>query len=184
MAHSVRAFRGRSRTMTAPRKRSWAVGPRVGATPLTLGTTPNQLWGVTAVPNIDGLTLVRLRGEILIYLLTASAVGDGFSGALGICIASDEAVAAGAASIPDPRMANDGDWNGWLFHQIFDVHAATTTAGDLAQSPAGIFRMTIDNKAMRKIPVGSTIVGVLGATEVGTATGEVWSNTRSLILLP
>ena len=111
MAHA----RGLTRRGTEPsrRRRSWAVGP--GGTVVTAITASGSGFigfGVSMV--LEGLTIVRIRGEVLVTLDSVSGAGSSLVGAFGIGLATAEAFAAGIASVPTP--VSDDDWNGWMWH--------------------------------------------------------------------
>jgi len=105
-------------------------------------------------------TIVRVRGELSI-IPTATSVDVKSVGAMGFAVVTDQAVAAGAASIPGP--ITNADWDGWFvwvpFHQFFEV---TTDIGRLLAQTNVIF----DSKAMRKVKLGDTIV-VMVESQVG-----------------
>ena len=160
------------------RASSWARGPfgilnNIATSEVNLFPT-----GFQVVDN--GITLVRTRGELLVSLLTASATGDGFLVAAGLCVVSENAFNAGVASVPDPLA--DMDWEGWFWYKTTNLLAA-------AISPLGnelgatINRIEIDSKAMRKIKSTDVIVGVIGTTENATATMNSALDTRMLFKL-
>ena len=68
-----------------PRINKWAIGPSE-TTPMILGTTANQLWSTGVTLNVPQVTIVRLRGELEIFMLSNTSVGDGFAGAVGLCL--------------------------------------------------------------------------------------------------
>ena len=70
----------------------------------------------TFVPVAGGETIIRTRGTFSVASDQAGA-SELQIGALGICIVSDIAAAAGAASIPGP--ATNAAWGGWFVHQYF-----------------------------------------------------------------
>ncbi len=169
------------RTRALKRINKWSLGPK--ATPLAMTAGAAQIWtaGVVLLAETQ-VTLVRIRGDALLYLTAATATGDGFKGALGIAVVSNEAFTAGAAAIPDPRSVSESDWDGWIYHRFFHVNAVAGGSPDPAGG-SGMQRIEIDSRAMRKWSNGYTIVGVLGTTEEGTAVGEFWADTRMLVKL-
>ncbi len=162
------------------RQTSWALGPESSAQNVASSTT--QIWTVATVPVIEGLTIVRTRGFIRCLLTTVSAADSGFSGAFGIGVTNQNAVAVGVGSVPTP--ITDLDWDGWLWHSFFDVRSITATIADGANAVAMEWSMEIDSKAMRKL--NDTETAVFGATEVtetGTAVMNIHAQCRQLVKL-
>ena len=119
---------GRVTAIRSRRLTSWEFGP--GGTSETAFTTSSSAFlgsAVSLVAGVGKVTVVRTRGSFLAYLNTASALNDGYSGAIGIGIASLAAISAGIASVPTPLTEMDSD--NWLFHQHFHVHAAGAIGG-------------------------------------------------------
>jgi len=158
------------------RQTSWTVG--VGGGVLTaFSGTGNQFFGSAIGPFGDGTTIVRIRGFIELILNTAVALGDGYTGAMGIGIVQTRAFTAGIGSMPNPEA--DDHWEGWMWHQYVHLHAPT--AAQLSENRQ-IFE--VDSKAMRKIGADMTLVGLISLTEVGDATLSAYLNSRVLVKLP
>ena len=178
MAHS----RSRSsRTFgNAPQRRltAWDGGVPMVTTSTLISSDTAFLLGLGATPLVEGLTLIRIRGEFLISLMSAGSDGDGYVGAVGIGMASLPAFTAGAASLPMP-VTEIGDEN-WLWHSQINIFSPS--AG--LESPAATQRITIDSKAMRKDPVGMALYFAVELIETGVATARVSANTRFLFKLP
>ena len=165
-------FRNRSRRST-----TWGLGPN--ATPIALSGSGSALWTASSSLLLESkVTITRVRGHAFLMMLTAAASGDGFQGAIGMGVFSSEAVAAGAASIPGPQ--SDSDWDGWLYHQFFNVHFINATQTSGVNAAVGVVRIDIDSKAMRIQEDSQLLVGVIEQTENGTATAEFWADTRIL----
>ncbi len=129
------------------------------------------------VATVEGLTIIRLRGEVVIDALLGTA-GDSAEIAIGMIVVSDEAFAAGAASIPSPITDADDDW---MFHQWCSVGSRLVGAAGQGSS----YRFQVDNKSMRKLPVGKTVVCVAEmASEVGVVSADLSLNLRALLKLP
>ena len=168
------------------RKTSWGAGPKTGTAglPVVIAATGVQLGGVTSVPTADGTTLVRLRGEMLIRLLTASSLDDGFFGAVGVGIFTDAALAVGVTAVQSP--ITDEFWDGWLWHRYFTcisggvVGTGAATADNQQGSTGMALRVEVDSKAMRKIAVGTALAVVYESTEQGGATLSWAFNSRTL----
>ena len=161
----------------------WDAG--VGGTGKTSVTslTP-QFMGSALVPLVEGLTIIRLRGELLIQLTLATAAKDGMAGAVGIGIATLAAVTAGIGAVPTP-ITEQGDEN-WLWWQAFSVTCPQigSAASEGLAAGGSVFRAVIDSKAMRKFPIGTSLYA---AVEVGTETGAAaidgFLDTRILLKL-
>ena len=171
---------------TPRRKSSWEQGSG-GTGQVAFTGSSTSILGLGAGAAEDGLTLVRTRGQLTVSLNAAAAVGEGFSGAFGIGIVTDQAFAAGVASMPAP--ITDIDWNGWLYHHFFDLFSNTAISGgaavdeDFGNVIAGVQRIEVDSKAMRKIGLNEVIFAVLQVVEQGTATMRAAFNSRILIKL-
>ena len=155
---------------------TWSKGPdEVDRTTTGSGQV---IWSLGLVPLQSGLTIVRIRGMMSLTLTVATAIGDGFVGASGICLVSDEATAIGATAVPGP--ISEADWDGWMWHQFWDVRAVTATIADGVNAHGASKVLEIDSKAMRKLPDGWTLIGVTEVVESGTASVEIQAKTRML----
>ena len=129
----------------------------------------------------DDLTIVRTRGELLLYVTVAGgAAGEGFTWAFGICVVNENAAGIGVTAIPAPF--DDISWDGWMVHQQGQILTpeATLTGGD-----AEVDRLVIDSKAMRKTHATDVLVGVLQVTEIGAgSTMNSSFQSRVLVKLP
>ena len=176
--------RGRSsfpRTRASGRRLTeWAQGPaELTAASVTSNTT--AVW-TTATEALEQLTIVRLRGELTVFIEVATSVGDGFLNfSVGIGVASIDAISAGAGSLPTPD--GDDDWGGWIWHSKHGALVSLETT-EVARGPMGAIRETIDSKAMRKMSRNEGLFGSIQfAGEVGTATARFNADTRMLIKL-
>ena len=172
---SQRGSRSPTRRMTG-----WGFGP--SAVDLFLTASAKVLWSTGVVLSVEEkATLVRLRGLVTFTLESFGSLGDGFFGAVGFALVTDQAFAIGTTAVPGPLA--EVDWDGWLFHSFFDVRSVTATEADGFNAVGCVFRMPIDSKAMRIWEDGMTLVGVIEAQESGTATAEVQGETRTLVKL-
>ena len=177
------------RTRSPRRINDWGVGPGTGASAggnqAIMATGPTIATQGSTVS--EELTLVRTRGELLLYLTSASAQGGGFFGAFGIAKVSNPAFTAGIASVPTP--VTEEDWDGWLYHRFFAVQSGGIIDGsvsadqDYVTSVSGVLRLEVDSKAMRKLDANDVIFGALEVTEVGTASMNWAFNSRILFKL-
>ena len=121
-------------------------------------------------------TLVRTRGEIHVGM-DPGAIDDTMVVGVGLIVATDQAIAAGAASLPSPIDDGDADW---LWHGLFGLHAATIVSGDdwIGQSS----RREIDSKAMRKVKQNDNLVVVYDSSVLaGSPTADVVIGARFLL---
>ena len=172
-----RRFAGRRFPASVGRQTAWAVGPNGE---LAHTSSVAQAFGVTSVPLVDGLTLIRIRGEFLFFVTSGDANGAGFTGAVGIAVVENNAVAAGIGSLPTP-LTDAGD-EMWVWHSFF--HAIVASTASPSQQPAATLRLVIDSKAMRKNPVGTTLFAAVEVAESGVAVAESHLQTRVLDKLP
>jgi hypothetical protein len=136
---------------------------KVGAFDIAEGTVALGPTGAAAtVP----LTVLRTRGQWQIEL-DAAAVNERVQVAAGIIITSDEAFAAGAASVPSPQ--NDGE-DDWLWHGYLTVTALQEAAVDPSfLSASG----EIDSKAMRKMNSNEIMIFVAEIVNSTDQTGTL-----------
>ena len=160
------------------RIRDWGVGPRAGDE--AVGASGKLLWTEGSVSGTN-CTIIRTRGLVTVLLKTAAAAGDGFFGAHGIYMMTEDAFAVGVTAALDPLSDASSDM--WLWHSYFDVRAVTATIADGVNATSAFSRVIIDSKAMRKdFDPDRVMVGVSGFTESGTATCDVNADSRQLCL--
>ncbi len=169
--------RGGSRAPSR-RIRDWGVGP--SSQNQAISATGKTLW-TTGTTSSQNLTVIRTRGLVSIYLQTVAAIGDGFRGAHGIYMMTEDAFAVGVTAALDPESDSNSDM--WLWHSFFDIRAVTATIGDGVNAVGAVHRIEIDSKAMRKgFDPERVMVGVTGVSESGAATAELQANCRQLFL--
>ncbi len=100
-------------------------------------------------------TIVRTRGLFQAFPVAFTADAN-WTCAYGLCIVSDEAFAAGAASIPRPH--DDDDWPGWLVHGYFSGHVEFSSGTSVLVVPQ---MWEINSKAMRKVSPNETAVWMI-----------------------
>ena len=163
------------------RKTSWIIGPNQAKT--SKSASGSSIWSTGVATGQDGNTIVRIRGQIAGVLSLVTTVGDAFdNSAFGIGLVTEEAFAAGAASMPSPLV--DDDWDGWMWHQYLGPLIGLSTT-ELGVTPSESFRFNIDSKSMRKFDEGWTVFGAIElGTETGAATLTWGGRTRMLIKLP
>ena len=173
----ARSHRGFSQVRSQRRVTTWEEGPG-SQTVTNLSSSSVGFVGSTIIPLDEGLTIVRIRGRIMAYLMTITAAGDGFSGAFGIGIATTAAVATGIASVPTPvTEMSDDNWLYWTPFQMFGQSAG------LSVGPSEVINLEVDTKAMRKFFSGMQLYAAIEVVEEGTAVGELWFDSRLLVKL-
>ena len=152
----------------------WGVGPQ--AVGFSVTASGKNVWssGTTLAQNF---TLLRTRGYIDYFLTVATAAGDGFAGASGIFMATEDAFTAGSGSLLGPLSDATSDM--WIWHSFFSVRVITTTLADGVNAGVAHYRQIIDSKAMRKdFDSDRVMCGVTEVTEIGTATMLMGAETR------
>ena len=178
-------------TSSVRRKSSWQLGPATtndGESQVVTSSLAQVASSAVAVLE-DGLTFVRLRGELTFFLTDASALANGFNGAFGIGIATLAAFTAGAASLPTP--ITEQTWDGWMYHRYFSVLSAGSIAAATAAQEAlqvsnvsAALRIEVDSKVMRKVAVDEVMYAAIEVIETGTLTMRWSLNSRTLVKLP
>ena len=96
-------------------------------------------------------TIIRTRAQGI--WASDQTTGDEWPhGALGMVVVSDQAIVAGAASIPDPVSNADAPWHVW---QGLETHISVATEVGFVEIAGQSFE--IDSKAMRKIGVNEDV---------------------------
>ena len=171
---------GRTIATGSRRLAAWGIGTG-STTGIVFTTSGSAFIGTVITPTEARLTVVRMRGEFMGYLRSASALGDGFSGAFGIGLATQAAVAAGITSVPTP-LTEEGSDN-WLYHRYFHLAAPgqidTTAAESVSYGPAFV-RFEVDTKAMRKMTDTDSLYAAIEVTLNPTAVAEFFFNSRTL----
>ncbi len=123
-------------------------------------------------------TILRIRGAVQFHFDAAKQVGDEINITLGLAVASTDAVAAGAGSMPDPGGEPEFPWLWW---GDFFLHAESTGAQEVWGLTSQ--RVVVDSKAMRKVKPGQSLVWVgESSQQVGApATFLDFMRTRVLI---
>ena len=173
-----RGFPVRNRSLK--RKTIWSIGPNGDSQFHT--ATGKTLWTTGIVLTTESeTTIVRTRGIVSFTLQAVASLGDGFFGAVGLGIVTNDAFAIGATAMPGPLT--DSQWGGWFWHSYFDLRSVTATIGDGANANGVSQRLVIDSKAMRKLSNNETLFGMYEVGESGTATLETLAEVRLLMKL-
>ena len=105
-----------------------------------------------AASSLPKPTLVRTRGAVMVTPQVHTADLE-IIGAFGVCVVSDQAFAAGAASIPGPF--DESDWDGWVVWRSFNRLLEFVSGVGIIWHHEDI---QVDSKAMRKISDNETLV--------------------------
>jgi len=100
-------------------------------------------------------TVVRIRGAFNV-LSDQVAAGEQPFGAVGICVVSDQAFAAGVASVPTPMAEADSDL--WFLHQFWSCPFSLAGASGISNVSE---EYVLDSKAMRKVTPDATLIVVV-----------------------
>ena len=176
----LRGFPARSQSRRPRRVAKWGFG--VDSLNQAFSSSTTVLWSTGVVLNVGlgEVTVVRLRGSFVFHLGLATAAGDGFFGAFGIALASEEAFAQGITSLAGP--VTDADADQWIFHTFFKCAAPVVSSTSL-DSPLSVVRIDIDSKAMRKWDEDKVLYGATEVTEIGTASAVQYADSRLLVKL-
>ena len=169
-------------SIRAPRRTTlWNEGP-FSQVVQAITAASNAIVG-TGQTALGGVTIVRIRGELMLWLSVATAIGDGFTRvAAGIGIVTQDAFLAGGASLPS--VIDDADWGGWMWYHAGSSIVGLSVTESENTGPLSMVRVPIDTKAMRKISPNETIFGQVSTNaEIGTATLNFQMNTRMLVKL-
>ena len=176
MAH---ASQSRFPRRSGPRRRvSWAQGPNGRV--LGISGPSANLFNLGAQALSDDLTVVRTRGQLILQLVTADALGSGFQWFFGMCNVTENAFGVGVTAVPDPSV--DIDWDGWFVYETGFLIAVDSSPAENADNAVQV--ITIDSKAMRKTHNTDVLIAALGVIEFGTCTMQGVLSTRVLDKLP
>ena len=157
----------------APRTSVW-VGFSLAAT-ITASTATIIGTLNAAALALRPFTIVRTRGYLL-WSSDQAAVNEDPRGVMGWTVVSEEAAAAGAASLPDPSTNSDASWFVYEPYAVdFQFLSSVGFDGD-----SGMGRM-VDSKAMRKVENNDQMTVI--ATEVGAHGAVIKFIGRMLVKL-
>jgi len=180
----ARVNRFSSRIRSQKRRVGWNAGPLTSVGGQVIAASAGSIAATGAAFQLDGLTTVRLRGELLMYLTESSVKDGGFVGAFGVGIVTNAAFTAGAASVPTP--ITEESWDGWLYHRYFSLLSTSVIADtvsssdDFGNAVTSVLRLEVDSKAMRKGAIDEVQFAAIEVNEIGVAS-MTW-NFRSRVL--
>ena len=158
--------RARRRSFAGVRKipnYEWVVLQSVNQTTIPFGS--KVLLGSFSLTQPADRTIVRTRG-LMQMDSDQVLLSEHQTGALGMTIVSDDALAAGIASIPGPISDASNDW--FLWQAALNVRTLATATG--MQSPTGVQYM-LDSKAQRVFQQGTSIAVVYENNSPGAGGG-------------
>ncbi len=157
MARAV--TRGRAFQRGAKRSVFWSGQDTVGT--LGFGNTTMTAAGVSILPNgfatLEKLTITRQLANVDIRFIAADGVVNVAQAYLGWIIVSAEAFAAGAASMPDPRIRQSDDW---LYLGIWQLKAVSTGT-TVAVNGISHMHVELDLRGQRKSVPGEVLAAVV-----------------------
>ena len=121
-------------------------------------------------------TIVRTR--LLVSIITDQvAASETQVGAIGMCVVSDQAVAAGVGSIPTPITDIASDF--WFVHQL--LYNDFVFATGIGFQDGGSKQYEVDSKAMRKVNDAEDVVVVGEFSSAGSGGFDLTIGGRVLI---
>ncbi|WP_141081785.1 hypothetical protein [Campylobacter concisus] len=137
--------------------------------------------GTGSLVNQDGVTLVRLRGNLTLGFGEVPAAGNAARVAVGVGVTTAEAFAIGATAIPSPLA--DAEWDGWLWH-TFAPLVALTNAIEQSEGTSAV-RIDVDSRAMRKLTVDMVVFAAIEVENLSGVTDvRALFDSRMLLKLP
>ncbi len=169
------------RTRSVRRARQWAI---VRFTTSVIGTTEAQKSVVDLQAaletdlgfNLNNVTASAIRLRLNYHFAAGSTVGDSVQFAWGIIWASDDAIAAGAASIQNP--ANDSA--DWMAHGGGFIVSESTAQ----HVPRGGENHIVINDSMRKQRENNSSLIIVHSAQTVQSTLQIHCVGRVLFLLP
>jgi len=169
------ASRSRLVPSRAPKRATTWVGTSEGSIQFTAVTAGAKILLLSFdVP--EDRTVVRTRGVLSIKSDQLAATEE-IIGAFGMCVVSDTAAGTGISAIPGPMSTPN--WDGWF---VFEPFAFSMVIGDATGFANLGKEIVLDNKAMRKVKEGDTIVVVVESGTNGDGMRAL-ANIRQLFKL-
>ncbi len=137
------------RTGQRPHSRNWT-GQVFASSALSV---TQAIFGVPITVGTSDVTLLRSRGEIIIFATPDAASDDDVVG-LGIIVVQEAAATVGGTSVPGPVNDIDADW---LWHRFVGLDGGAVSAADSASILTNRI-IEIDSKAMRRVKRDQVIV--------------------------
>ncbi len=161
------------------RQTRWGGSPDVAGT-TTVGAGVKLLLSSFSSADLADLipnTVVRIRGSLWVRTDQIVASEDAF-GAYGIAVVTEQARAAGAASLPGPITDEGSDV--WLLWVPWFANMFLSTAAGFDSAPGRL--VELESKAMRKIEEGQALVTMIENAS-SSASAVVIQKKRTLFKL-
>jgi len=138
------------------RKMLW-LGYALQTAPAALAANTKSIHGClnAAALALRPFTVTRVVGSLYIGSDQNAATELAF-GALGLVVVTDEAVAAGAGSVPGPYGANASDW---MMNKSWAQGVSFSSAVGFQTSR--VDRFDFDQKGQRKVDIGQDLIQVI-----------------------
>jgi len=159
---------------SSPSGKEWGFGPGGGVPALI--TSGKIVVGAGVQPTVTKLTILRLRGEILVAVNSLGSATDNVSLFLGMGIFSTDAFSVGQTALPGPTT---DIFFPWLWWNVVHISPQVSTLGlDGVTS----IRIPVDAKAMRKFGTDQ-VVGLVAeyASQSGAVGCDIQSDARMLV---
>ena len=143
--------RGRPIVRSVRRPTFWE-GGRIDAAIATGTAVTSVIVSEATLENSPNPTIVRCRGELLV-MITAAGAASTANFTSGLIVVTADALAAGA--VPSPLSDIGSDWLWWSNRGLRSLAGGSASDEDGA---AGIVRVPIDSKAMRKVGLNQALI--------------------------
>ncbi len=161
----------------SPRRMSWE-GAIFALTPATGNQTFSTIVSEALLENTPNPTIVRVRGQLLVRITGVGAAIAAAHLTFGIKLVTGQALGIGITAIEHPGTDIGSDWLWWDTRTVRSKDGIT----DADMSTAQTVRVSIDSKAMRKVPPNKALVLIVQNTViVSTITATIEGQVRVLL---
>ena len=152
----------------------------VQGTLTSVAVSPSVPTYFASAAQLTDVTVMRTRGALQGVLKTAGSSGTPGVLVMASGIATEQAVNAGPAGLPDPII--DAGWDGWFLYVTLAMFIDGTMAG-ADDATSFIDRIQYDSKAMRRVKSGDAIFTGFQyqALVSGSSTCQFMAQGRTLI---
>ena len=161
----------------AKRRTRW-VDDHVGATIANGGQLNTSLWGAVLQNDLWGGTITRVVGTLDLVSTTVAGVWGVQEAFIGMGVVSQEAFAAGSASLPSPSVDTEYPVGGWILR-------TNRLVMQNGEGGSFIVHVAFDLHAQRKIDTGEFVLSIQNLAKFGTNFPmAVHGSVRTLVLFP